>query len=374
MLHAEEAVYNQGNSRIMTTPPPFERIRGSLLGGAVGDALGAAVEFLSLAQLRNQFGPAGVRDYAPAYGRRGAITDDTQMTLFTAEGVLRAWVRGEQRGICGVSGVIHHAYLRWLLTQGERPEHFDERIGTDGWLFATKGLHSRRAPGNTCLSALRCADSLTGPEIARNNSKGCGGVMRVAPVGLFASMIGGDDRVFGMAADAAALTHGHPSGYLSAGHLAVTIASLLRGDRLPAALDAADVQLRAREHHGEVAEAVAAARALAAKGRPTPEEVESLGGGWVAEEALALAVCCALAAQDFADGVLLAANHSGDSDSAAAITGNLLGAELGVTAIPAAWLDELELRLEIERLASDMHAVCAGQMTSKQAWDAYPGW
>lgn len=358
----------------MTTPLLSDRILGSLLGGAVGDALGAAVEFLSLVEIRDRFGPGGVRDFAPAYGRRGAITDDTQMTLFTAEGLLRAWVRARQRGICSVPGVIHHAYLRWLLTQGMRPERRGERIGTDGWLFATKALHSQRAPGNTCVSALRSANSLTGPKVARNDSKGCGGVMRVAPIGLFATMIGNDDRVFGMAADAAALTHGHPSGILSAGHLAVIIAALLRGERLPAALDAADAQLCAREHHAEVADAVATARALAAHGRPSPEELETLGEGWVAEEALALAVCCALTARHFADGVLSATNHSGDSDSTAAITGNLLGAQHGVAAIPAVWLDELELRSEIERRATDLHAICTGRMTSEEAWDAYPGW
>lgn len=352
----------------------LDRIRGSLLGGAVGDALGAAVEFLSLAEIRARFGPAGVTDYAPAYGRRGSITDDTQMTLFTAEGVMRAWVRAGERGICSVPAVIHHAYLRWLLTQGDRPAKGNMEIGTDGWLFATKALHSRRAPGNTCLSALCASEDYHSSSVARNESKGCGGVMRVAPIGLFAPAVGDDDRVFGMASDAAAITHGHPSGYLSAGHLAVAIAALLRGEPLPAALDAADAQLRTRDHHAEVAEALAGARRLAARGRLIPEQLETLGGGWVAEEALAIAVCCALVAQDFADGVLLATNHSGDSDSTAAITGNLLGTQLGEAAIPAAWLNELELRPEIERLADDLHAIGAGQRTLKEAWQAYPGW
>ena len=352
----------------------LDRVRGSLLGGAVGDAIGAAVEFLSLSEIRRRFGPLGVRDCAPAYGRRGAITDDTQMTMFTAEGLLRAWVRAQTRGICGVAGVIHHAYLRWLLTQGERPADPGVQVGTDGWLFETEALHSRRAPGNTCLSALRASDSLSGPQVARNDSKGCGGVMRVAPVGLFAPAIGGDDAVFGMATDAAALTHGHASGFLAAGHLAVTIAALLRGEPMAGALDAADAQLRQREHHGEVVEAVAAARALTAKGRPSAEQLEILGGGWVAEEALAIAVCCALSARDFADGVLLAANHSGDSDSTAAIAGNLLGAQLGEAAIPPAWLEGLELRREIERLACDLHAIAAGGLNAEDAWGAYQGW
>lgn len=99
-----------------TKPSLHQRISGCLLGGAVGDALGAPIEFISLGEIRRQFGVSGIRDYAPAYGRIGAITDDTQMTLFTAEGLLRAWVRHAGKGICNTVGVIHHAYLRWLLT------------------------------------------------------------------------------------------------------------------------------------------------------------------------------------------------------------------------------------------------------------------
>lgn len=357
----------------MTTLPQIQRIRGSLLGGAVGDALGAPIEFMSLAEIRGKFGASGLRDYSPAYGRRGAITDDTQMTLFTAEGLMRAWVRGRRRGICNPAGVIHHAYLRWLLTQGEHPAR-EVEIGTDGWLFGTPALHDRRAPGGTCLSALRAADHFATPLVAKNNSKGCGGVMRIAPVGLFAPAVGGDEEVFNLAADSAQLTHGHPSGFLAAGHLAVTIAALLRGESLSYALDAADVQLARREHHSEVEAAVAKARELAAKGNTAPEQVEMLGGGWVAEEALAIAVYCALSAHDFSEGVLLAANHSGDSDSTAAIAGNLLGAQLGESAIPLPWLHDLELRHEIERLAADLHKIAIDEMPPDEAWDAYPGW
>ena len=120
---------------------------------------------MSLAEIRRRIGPAGVKDYVPAYGRVGAFTDDTQMTLFTAEGIMRAWVRSSLRGVCGVSGVLHHAYLRWLLTQGERPPS-EVEIGTDGWLVGVPALHSRRAPGNTCLSALR-ASAPSGAATAR---------------------------------------------------------------------------------------------------------------------------------------------------------------------------------------------------------------
>jgi ADP-ribosylglycohydrolase len=87
------------------------------LGGAVGDALGAGIEFIRLPEIRRRFGHAGVADYVEAYGRRGVVTDDTQMTLFTAEHLMRARVRTHEKGDCHPPGIVHHAYLRWLLTQ-----------------------------------------------------------------------------------------------------------------------------------------------------------------------------------------------------------------------------------------------------------------
>ena len=131
-----------------------DRLEGRLLGGAVGDALGAPAEFLSLSEIRDRFGPEGIRSYAPAYGRLGAITDDTQMTLFAAEGLIRARQRYRDRGICNPTMVVWHAYLRWLGTQGI--ERFDPEFPAQhgGWLYEQPELHSRRAPGNTCLSAV----------------------------------------------------------------------------------------------------------------------------------------------------------------------------------------------------------------------------
>ena len=197
------------------------RFRGCLLGGAVGDALGAPVEFETLSTILDRYGPDGITDYSPAFGRLGAITDDTQMTLFTAEGLLVARDRPGSDPVVE----INRAYLRWLATQtdGSDPE---PGVDDDGWLLGEGFLHSRRAPGNTCLSALqRGGMGTTGRPM--NDSKGCGGVMRVAPIGLVA------EDPFRLAADAAALTHGHPSGYLAAGALADLIGELAAG-QLPA--------------------------------------------------------------------------------------------------------------------------------------------
>ena len=135
----------------------LQRCRGCLLGGAVGDAPGAPVEFMSIAEICRRFGPGGIRDFAPAYRHVGAFTDDTQMTLFTAEGLLRAAVRHAGRGICHVPSVVHHAYLRWLKAQGYDPPTLGFEVMPDGWLddgglIKIPALWSRRAP---CPTALR---------------------------------------------------------------------------------------------------------------------------------------------------------------------------------------------------------------------------
>lgn len=331
------------------------RFLGCLLGGAVGDALGAPVEFMRLEEIRERFGRQGIRDYTRAYGRLGAITDDTQMTLFTADGMLRGWVRGQLRGITSYQGVVAHAYLRWLTTQGIAPT-CEVIPDSGGWLYGLEELHHQRAPGVTCLSALRGMKNFG--EAARNNSKGCGGVMRVAPVGLFAwhSRQSGETPMlaFDLAAELAAITHGHPTGQLAAGVFAVLILGLASGTSLEEALDVATDCLKARHRHEETLHALEQARMLAKSRLPVADAIADLGEGWVAEEALAIAVYCALVASSFEQGVAFAINHSGDSDSTGAMTGNLLGARYGIEAIPEQWLDQLELKEVIAELANDL--------------------
>lgn len=155
--------------------------RGCLLGGAVGDALGAAVEFMDRDEILRRFGADGITAYAPAYGGLGTITDDTQMTLFTAEGLLRGWLRGCTKGVADYPSVVANAYQRWLRTQGERAP-LEAGAEAPGWLFQHPALHSRRAPGNTCLTALQEAAMLG--ERASNNSKGCGPGCRSSASGV----------------------------------------------------------------------------------------------------------------------------------------------------------------------------------------------
>lgn len=356
------------------------RFRGCLIGGAVGDALGAPVEFISHDEIVRCFGSQGIRDYVPAYGVLGAITDDTQMTLFTAEGLLRANVRERMRGLTTYSGVTDHSYLRWLETQGIKAP---VEIGRDGWLWKQEALHHRRAPGNTCLSALKSKKSFG--DAARNDSKGCGGVMRVAPVGMFGwhyrDRDGAAEEVFNLASEIAGLTHGHPSGKWPAGVLAVLVLRGLEGIPLKESLPEAKAILRTRQRHEETLNAIEAAETLAALGQPaTVPQIEKLGGGWVAEEALAIGLYCALVAENFEQGIHLAVNHGGDSDSTGSIAGNLLGALLGEDAIPARWSTSLELADVIREVADDLYdhpnwpiGEYAESEESERILERYPG-
>jgi hypothetical protein len=163
-------------------PDLRERIRGSLLGGAVGDALGAPIEFDSLRKIQQRFGPQGVAAFEPVYGRRGAITDDTQMTLFTAEGLVLA----AQVGALGRSGELvrhgHRALLRWLRTQGSQSRHptfCEHRRGLaapgEGASFSPRArqhLSERPAGGS---ARLRRAASQQQQRLWRRDADGAGG-------------------------------------------------------------------------------------------------------------------------------------------------------------------------------------------------------
>jgi ADP-ribosylglycohydrolase len=324
------------------------RVRGCLVGGAIGDALGAGIEFDSLDDIRRKHGPVGVTDYVPAYGRRGTVTDDTQMTLFTAEGLIRAQVRRDT-GSWHPPTDVHRAYLRWAATQNDWGP--DERRKDSGWLAREEWLYARRAPGRACLTGLGDDRMGTLDRPKNPDSKGCGTVMRSAPFGL---LVGWEPQlVFQLALECAAQTHGHPTGLLAAGAFAVIVHGLARGEALDGAVQHALALLATCPGHEETTAALQSALGAVRQGLPSAQRVESLGAGRTAEEALAIAVYCALVAEDVRHGLLLAVNHSGDSDSTGSVCGNLLGAQHGETALPPAWVAELEGRGTILQLADD---------------------
>jgi ADP-ribosylglycohydrolase/protein-tyrosine phosphatase len=362
-------------------PPPFDRFLGCLIGGAVGDALGCPVEFTGpgkaiLARYGEQ--PPARLDYAG--DRSAVISDDTQMTLFVAEGIIRAVQRHNDRGLCSVPGVLGRALLRWYDTQTTTLASMGasgKELPRNGWLRTEERLYARRAPGNTCMSSLSKLMKNEWDGTKPNDSKGCGAVMRSAPIGLGA---GSRETAFEVACASGAQTHGHPLGYLPAGYLASLVHDLARGMRLREALDCADALLGreaqqgvaptnapeeehrqgARELLSWIARAKRAAESWKHEG--PVRVIERLGEGWVGEEALAISICCALAIEDggpedVARVLWASVAHRGDSDSTGAISGNILGAMLGVGALPKRWMERVELVDIVERLAGDLYAI-----------------
>jgi ADP-ribosylglycohydrolase len=325
-----------------TWPDRISQTKACLIAGAVGDALGAPVEFMSLEQIHAKYGPSGITRYDQAYGRIGAITDDTQMTLWTIDGLIRAHLAGLKGEEAEFQ--IGLAYQRWLATQGETA--LPEAVSEDqkGWLFELQELHSQRAPGNTCLASLRVW-KFNRPE---NDSKGCGTVMRSAPFGLHPS---GPN----MAGNTAGFTHGHWDAYESAYLFAEIIDKVISSIPLK---EAAQIAWESTSGQEQTRNKVGLALELAESDLNPTEAIRQLGQGWVAEEALAIGLYCALKAEDnLLKGLIMAVNHDGDTDSTGSICGNLIGAAYGwecVRALPPEFLRDLELREDILVVAEDL--------------------
>ena len=317
------------------------------MGGAAGDALGYPVEFMDADAIFRRYGERGITRYELA-GGKALLSDDTQMTLFTADGLLRAEERTPFPTAAQYITGIYESYLNWLSTQED--VSLPDTVPCSP-LLAHRELHSRRAPGRTCLSALASGKCGTFTQ-KLNRSKGCGGVMRIAPVAIrFAGKRVAPQDVGYLATRAAAITHSHPLGYIPAAFLGELLLLLLCGMQLGAAAeqawrdlygifeDDADLQLLTQllKRASELAQLP--------DGCDDLDAIRELGGGWVAEETVAIALYCALRhADSFEDAVIAAVNHDGDSDSTGAVTGDIMGALLGIEGIPAAFVQPLELR------------------------------
>ncbi|WP_160664895.1 ADP-ribosylglycohydrolase family protein [Pseudarthrobacter sp. ATCC 49987] len=354
-------------------PSHASRIHGCLLGGALGDSLGYAVEFDDISTIRAKFGPDGLREFAALDGG-SHFSDDTQLTLYTVDGLLEALEWANSGVAADTNACLWLAYLRWLATQGV-PVPEAAPFQPPRWIDSHAVLKHRRAPGNACLSGLATGEMGTFFRPVNPDSKGCGTVMRSAPFGLIPYIAPAD--VYKLSADAASLTHGHPAARQSAGIFSLVIHALLAGHGLRPAAEYAlghldTVQLRKDERVDPdlISRLEAALRLGAAGALLDPEDlVRELGEGWVAEEALAVALYAVLATEPdpsaagghpeehFRAAIAVAVNHSGDSDSTASIAGNILGTFYGEGCLPAQWLERLEAPEVIRGMASRLAAV-----------------
>ncbi len=344
-----------------------DAFRGCLVGGAIGDALGYPVEFLKLRQIKAQYGPDGITAYKRNRKGLALISDDTQMTLFTATGLLMWMTRGMTRGIAGNPWYyVGRSYSVWYDMQRGK-KHFPEKEYTFSWLCDVPEMGASRAPGVTCMNALGSGRSGSVEEPI-NHSKGCGGIMRVAPVGLYLNRKEiwhiGIDNMDMLAAEIAALTHGHELGYMPAAALAhivnrVTYADMGVREAVVDCMDRMGRIFKGKKHLGEMLTLMQKALACGENDKTDEENIRSLGQGWVAEETLAIAIYCAVKYErDFSKAVIAAVNHDGDTDSTGAVTGNIVGAVVGYDAIPARWKEGLECLDVILEVADDLCQDC----------------
>lgn len=321
----------------------YNKIAGSLIGGAIGDALGYQIEF-----------KGGVTEKeVTRFAGKGIISDDTQMTLFTANALLWWKTRARIKGVSSIPvDAIYLGYLDWLETQTKEKSEI-----TISWIKEIPELNNRRAPGITCISSLSSKKKGT-IDNPINNSKGCGTVMRIAPIGLYlnSSLYAGE-----VATEVSALTHGHPLGYIPSFVMASMINLILNNNMN--LIDSLNESIKLLKRYNKfknedvqvIISLIDKAVELSKKNISDTEAIKELGEGWVAEEALAIALySCLKYSNSFEDAIVCAVNHDGDSDSTGAIAGNIIGTYLGLKKIPKYYLDNLELKDVILEIAHDL--------------------
>ena len=327
--------------------PNVRTVSGSLYGLAYGDALGKPTEFMSMAEILAAYGPSGP---VSLEGDPALVTDDTQMALAVA------WALCEAPSLTptGIEPGLRRRFLAWA----DSPDN-------------------NRAPGRTCMRACELlADGRPWQDASVIGSKGCGSNMRVTPVGLLPGI--DLDTLAGLAQLQAGLTHGHPTALAASELTAYAVRVLLAGaalPELPGLLRARAVDQRTVYRGAWLGElwrrsSDPSAEVFIGRGwdeclfvldrldlalrHPdrTADPCQLTGAGWVAEEALATALLCAIMfADDPVAGLGRAAATSGDSDSIACLAGAFLGAAYGPSAWPEAWATRIEYADQLRALA-----------------------
>jgi len=338
----------------MMTP---DRSKAVIYGLACGDALGAPTEFMGMEGIRRRFGQAGIRNLVQTNGR---FTDDTCMTIAIAEGLLDA-----------AASIKHERAAAELLghpvcTADMADPHFVMPVVVKHLIRWLRSDQSGRAPGNTCMGGCRNLENgAHWLESGIKHSKGCGGVMRTAPVGL---VYDEPETIMEIAKAQAICTHGHPSAWQAAQLGALAVHMLARGKvtggditaefLLPDLMETCGWELG--EYDPKLLSLLdRVPRALKATlaGEITPERVMvnygahdlALGESWHGDEALASSLYCFLLAhargEGYVETVRYGANTVGDSDSIGCISGAFAGAYWGLggqKGVPADWIERIE--------------------------------
>lgn len=321
------------------------------MGGAIGDCLGANTEFKSLDEIKELYGNSGLTDFI-GKDDKGYITDDTQMTLFTIEAILNY-----EKDLSVDKSLTYEfmkSYKNWYITQYNKyNEQVSKTYKSD--LMLVEDMYRWRAPGNTCLTSIKQMDLVNKEYRTVNDSKGCGAIMRIAPIGLtylWNSHKNGIDNLIKYTIENVLLTHQHILSTLSCLYYIYIINRLTESDTfMKAKKDMKLIELdiifspngleskflhnlflyNYKEQDTENSFSTiknlwqTVKDLIYSKNSPSIDDIKQIGQGWVAEETLMIALYCVIQAKSFEECIILAANHDGDTGSTAALAGQLYG-------------------------------------------------
>lgn len=312
--------------------------KGCMYGLAIGDALGAPVEFLSVEQIYQRYGKEGMRDFVQ-YNNLGYAnyTDDTQMSIAIAKALIMAG----HENLETIMDNISKQFIEWL----DSPEN-------------------NRAPGNTCISG--CVRLKKGTHWSKSGSewsKGCGSAMRSAPIGLF--YYDNIEKLIEVSIASSKITHAHPTALAASVGTAYLTALAVKKEEISTMIDrlctvTKNISPEFVEKINQINDVLDLDSANA---------FEKLGGGWIGEEAVACALYCFLCSPcNYTKTVLKAINSSGDSDSIGCIAGAISGAYNGIENIPEKWVKNIENLRLLDEIADKLyHRKCKSDVIRDQA-------
>ncbi|MGB9856788.1 MAG: ADP-ribosylglycohydrolase family protein [Dictyoglomaceae bacterium] len=312
-----------------------DRVKGGLYGVAVGDALGATVEFMSRDKIRERYGV--LRDIVGGGWlnlRPGEWTDDTEMTLAVAEGI-----------IADPDDPVPHigqAFIRWRNTNP--PD-----IGTT--IRATFRIWDR---DNLTHEQWHVAAERAHWEMG-GMSAGNGALMRTLPVGIAYRLI---PDVYRFAVNIARMTHWDIKAALTCAVYSLAVRNIFEGaaDCYEAIVEAVHLvrEIIARKDYKEELREIAES--------PINRDGSNLRPTGYTVDSFHCAIWSVVAAKDFEDAVVRAVNLGGDADTIGAITGGLAGIYWGYGAIPHRWLEKFtrEQRARLDRAAEGLLKIREG--------------
>ena len=334
----------------------YSTYKGCLLGLAAGDAMGYPVDSSNLEQIREDFGPQGLMGY-DMRNDHADVTSYTQIAAFSANGILLGLTRGKLYG----KRAPLVKYIGLALREWGRSQHYTDPVPDFCWLSRQPALKRRRCMDTWMLNVLERKELGT-PVAPTSQSNHPAALTAVIPLTLVQAGHGiSQEELDLMGAETVAMTHGNPDAFLAGAMLTHLLSRVLEEPALsweelvPDTCDAIQIQFgRYYPQTGGLLELMHMALLMAKEPVSSMDAMERLSCRTASEVLAGAVYACATCGEDFDTAMIAAVNHSGRSSAVGAIAGALLGAKLGMEAVPEFYLESLEPVSLLQELACDL--------------------